>query len=298
MNVVMLGGSGAGKTTYVSLMYRILADGIGGFSCRAADTADHRRLLSSGDEVLAGVYPSATSFREVHDLVLRHQGQDVFPFRWSDYRGSALVQRSDDSPQAEELHQDLKRADGIVLFHEAGPRPGRSGDDWLARRMTAAVLRSLGERDERPTPLVIAVTKCDLHAATGPDAAHRLRAPFSPLIAAVARTAHIRGAVVPLVCGPSPSGVLVPVLWTLRYGIQGLMRQVRQAVEDAAAAGQRAAAKDTRWDRFESWLTSQRSWRSISAQHYAAAAAQRARLEPLTAPAARLGDLLKEVDSF
>lgn len=302
MDVVMLGGSDAGKTTYVSLMYRRLGDGITGFSCRAADQRVHAALHAAGGDVLSGVYPRNTHQREMHDLVLRYQGADVLPFRWRDYRGEVLTQEGATSAQARELHGDLTEADGILLFadswrllHAPGQEQGLE-----IRHMVTSVLRAFAERDKRITPLVIVLTKFDLVAREGPSAIRRLKEPFGPLIRAAATEPHIRGAVVPLVCGPRPVNVQIPALWVLHSGLVGQASRLR---------GPAAPAPTLRpypwpvvgypaW----SWALSRilHAWgrRTFSEGLFTDPWGERARLLPLLAPADRLDGLLKDVDSF
>lgn len=297
MNVVMLGGSSAGKTTYVSLMYRGLSEGVGGFSCRAADPDVGALLQNRGRDVLAGIYPRNTEARQVHDLVLRYQDRDVLPFRWRDYRGSVLTESGASSSQARELHGDLRKADGIVLFAEA-PRLLGSGQDLLVRRMTTSVLRALADRDKRLTPLVIVLTKFDLVERHGPAVVDRLKEPFRALIHAAATEPHIRGAVVPLVCGRWPLHVQIPALWVLHSGLVGRAQRARDDADRALELGRRAARQDTRLNRFLSGINSRKSWRSISEEAFNEHRAEEARLRPLLAPADRLDGLLRSVDSF
>ncbi len=44
MDIVMLGHSAAGKTSYLSLMYAAMCDGVEGMTLRTADRDAHRSL--------------------------------------------------------------------------------------------------------------------------------------------------------------------------------------------------------------------------------------------------------------
>ncbi|MFJ1592952.1 hypothetical protein ACIOD0_22315 [Kitasatospora albolonga] len=298
MDVVMLGGSNAGKTTYVSLMYRLLTDGAGGFSCGAADPRVHAALKAAGDDVLSGTYPRNTQQREVHDLVLRYRGNDVLPFRWRDYRGEALTQQGATSAAARQLHGDLKDADGILLFADSWRLLHRPGQDLEIGHMVTSVLRAFSGRDKRLTPLVIVLTKFDLVEREGPTAVRRLKEPFGALIRAASTEPHIRGAVVPLVCGRWPVNAQIPALWILRSGLVGRAGRLQDAADEALARGLRAAGRDTLWDRVLSRVVSEPSWRSISQKAFADHLAERDRLLALHPAADRLDELLRNVDSF
>ncbi|MFY1686154.1 TRAFAC clade GTPase domain-containing protein [Micromonospora sp. WMMD730] len=260
MNIVMLGHSGAGKTSYVSLMYAMLNDGAGGFRITAAPD-DDLLLRSNAGEIRRGRYPYASSLRSSFDFMLRYAGADVFPFRWHDNRGAALEERVRDSPQAAELQADLRTADGILLFVDSADLlAGRA--DRAVRSLTTQVLRALHARGRRLTPLAILLTKADLVDFSRPDVAARLRAPFRPIVDTVARTLHVQGTFVPVSCGPQPIGVRLPVLWMLHLGI----------LNRATSLSKTTATTDGR--------------------------AEAARLRHLVEPAERLGELLHRMDRF
>ncbi|MFJ4846351.1 MULTISPECIES: hypothetical protein [unclassified Streptomyces] len=298
MDIVMLGHSAAGKTTYVSLMYAVMREGVEGLSLRAEDPYAHRVLMRAAEAVLEGRYPPASDQRAVFDLVLQHDGRDIFPFRWRDYRGGALKERAGSSTQAGQLHEDLKQSQGIILFVDAQRLITHSAAAGEVRRMTVHVQRALEARGEALTPLVLALTKCDLVDLDDQGVLDRLIAPFQQLIDGIAATQHIHGAVVPLSCGPDPVNVAVPVLWSLHFGIVGRGIELQESVDGRLAAARDAAARDTIGDRLSSWWKGEPSWASISARHQLEAQAEFARLQPLVAPAERLGGLLEDVACF
>ncbi|WP_328914950.1 MULTISPECIES: TRAFAC clade GTPase domain-containing protein [unclassified Streptomyces] len=298
MDIVMLGHSAAGKTTYVSLMYAAMREGVEGLSLRAEDPYAHRSLMRAAEAVLRGHYPPASDQRAVFDLVLQHNGRDVFPFRWRDYRGGTLLERAGTSPQAAQLHEDLTQAQGIILFADAPRLLNHASAAGEVRRMTVHVLRALQARGEALTPVVLTLTKCDLVDMDDEGVLARLIEPFQQLIDGIAATEHLFGALVPVSCGPSPVNVAVPVLWSLHFGVVGRAMQLRASADERFTAARQAAAKDTLGDRISSWWKSEPSWAAISARHQLEAQAELARLEPLAEPAERLGSLLEDVASF
>jgi hypothetical protein len=298
MDIVMLGHSAAGKTTYISLMYAAMNRGIGGFSVHANQYGHHASLINAADAIVRQRrYPDPSDQRSVFDFVLRHHGEDVFPFRWRDYRGGALRERST-SPQAAQLHEDLKTCGGIVVFcdsYRLWHEPGAARD---VRQLVSHIQRALDARGESVTPLVIAFTKADLVDIDNDEVIARIAEPFVPLIEAVAQTEHIMGTAIPVACGPGPVNVEVPVLWCLRFGIIGRAMQLQKSIEEKIAAAEYAAQRDTLTDRFFSWLNDEPSWNSIGQGHLRDAQAEYELFEPLVEPANQLGEVLDGVSGF
>ncbi|MET9402462.1 hypothetical protein [Kitasatospora sp. NPDC002965] len=298
MDIVMLGHHAAGKTSYLSLMYAAMCDGVEGMTLSTADATAHRVLTSGARDILSGRYPRPSDRPRAYDFVLRHDGADVFPFRWKDHRGGALTEHRSDSRQAADLHDDLVAADGIVLFVDALRLDIDPEAAEAVRRLTVRVHQALADREETLTPLVIALTKADLVDLGADDAEDRFVGPFRPLIEAVAETRHIQGAFIPLVCGPEPENVALPVLWTLRFGIVGRAMRLSASIDSLMASAQLADQRDTLWDRVSSWWDDVPSWAALRDRDRALAAAELARLKPLVEPAERLGELLEDIISF
>lgn len=262
MDIVMLGHGGVGKSSYLSLMYAAMRDGIQGFGLRAREASVREELTSAAEEVLRGRRPGGER-REVLELLLHYQGRAVLPVRWRDHRYLA-------GQGGERLLLGLSRADGIMVFADA---PRLLGDEPYRadlRRMGALVQRALAERDGRLTPFVLVFTKCDRlpSAAGGPVPLDSLVEPFEGVIAKVSVTENLRGAVALVACGHEPAGVTVPVLWILHHAIVGR----GLALHAALTPGRFLASADK--------------------------AAEYERLEPLFGPAERLVTLLSHVPSF
>jgi hypothetical protein len=278
-------------------MYSLMKEGIGGFSVRAENSADDARLDRAARAIRVGQYPAPTDQRSVFDLVLRRDGVDVFAFTWRDYRGGALAEKTD-SPQTRQLHEDLRQADGIVIFCDSvklltDPRARRD-----VRTLVSHVQRTLGERGERLTPLVLALTKADLVDLDDEKVPQRLRAPFLPLIEAVANSRHVAGTQVLVTCGPHPQHVYVPVLWTLGIGIVGRAFELKSSIEDKTGQADHYQRYDTIGDRIFSWLTRQPSARQWSASLREQAQAEYWKYAPLVDPAIQLIDIMRDWPSF
>lgn len=292
----MLGHSGAGKTTYVSLMYHAMWEGAGGFEVRANNTGQHQRLITDATGIYRGRYPDPTHQRAMYELTLRFGGQDVYPFSWGDYRGGALSDRSTNADVAL-LHRDLAIADGIVLFVDSHALLNQPRAQRDVRRLVALVMDALGNRDEVLTPLVVACTKYDL-VPDVQDTHERLQAAFQPLIDAVAATEHVHGTILPVACGPDPVNVVVPVLWCLRFGVAGLAMRLAAEIEGLHRAAAYAEANDTFGDRITSWFKSEPTFAEIASRHRSDARQRQRDLQPLIEPAQHLDLLLGDLLHF
>jgi hypothetical protein len=294
MKIVMLGHSNAGKTTYVSLMYQIMSGGVEGFFVSAERPEDHDRLLAAARLINHRRYPELSDHRHEYRLRLRHNASPLIAFTWRDYRGGALLDRSN-SPQSAELRADLKAADGIVVFVDA---PELAASVAARRKVRSLVFNVVGalERRERRTPIVLAFTKWDkFQAEPEPEL---LLEPFSSLITAIAQTPHFHGIVVEVACGPAPLNVALPVLWCLYFGIQSIAEQRSETVQRHLAERDAAAARDTVWNRFDKWWNGGVPEWQVALQHNSKAEAEWRRLEPLIAPAEHLGSRLDALPHF
>lgn len=256
MDVVMLGHSDVGKTTYISSMYQAMQRGQRGFTLRAARDSDHRRLTSQAGEITHGRYPPGSDRAAEYPMKLRHAGQDIFSVTWHDHRGGALNERSASHQTATLLHQ-LETADGFLMFGDA---PGLiDGDNRSAVRSTqdlvTQVLRVLPRRRGRTTPLVVVITKVDL-IKSAEEEMERIVAPFRALMDAVRGVTDLHLTVAPVACGPSSSGVLRPVLWTLCFGLIALSRERGERVGMHLSAAREASQQDTIWSRLKGALAS------------------------------------------
>jgi hypothetical protein len=298
VKIVMLGHSGAGKTTYLSLMYAEMQVGIGGFQVRAKNTGQHDQLLADARAIRTSRYPPATNRRASYDLALRYNGAEVLPFTWRDHRGGAATGRTSDSEDVGQLHKDLLESDAIVLFIDGYALVHQPAAAKNASRLSAHVLRAMRDRPLVPTPLVIAVTKSDLIDIDDEKVGDKVFAPVEELAKAVAATRHIYGSIIPVACGPDPMNVVVPVLWSLRFGLTGMLVRLKTELDTSVKAANAAASKDTLVDRVGSWWRGERSYATIAENYRQAALRAQRQLQPLVKPAEGLEQMLKDVKYF
>ena len=115
LNVMMVGFSGTGKTSYMGAMYKIFNQrGYNGFRIRATDDAHHRAFASIGRRLSEGIYPDGTDVRDFYEFELRHNNEDVLRFNWMDYRGGVLSERG--NKELEQVVDQIVKADALMVF--------------------------------------------------------------------------------------------------------------------------------------------------------------------------------------
>jgi hypothetical protein len=232
MRITMLGHSGVGKTTYMAAMYDQLQQPINGFSLKADDNDDHRRLKALAKDLMRGIYPKPSDQRAEYDFALHFEGEHVWPFVWVDYRGGALTERST-SQQKMELLSDLKRADGVMLFYDAPALvKGRVRSSEIGTMMTLTV-QAL-QNSSQVKPVVILMTKADLLDDLNSD----IIKPLEGLMEAIAANQKVLATLIPVACGQERINVELPVLFALRMGIMIRVTELHQTIQRIRAEGQ------------------------------------------------------------
>lgn len=214
MKIVMLGHTGVGKTTYMASLYDFMQQRVEGFHLKTANSQDHPRLLDLARIIRSGNYPPPTAQRDEYEFSLRHQGKDVIQFSWADYRGGALTEKAQSSEQADLLIQDLKQADGIMMFCDCDAIVRGNTRGVQLGRMTTFVNRAIQDV-EHPIALSIILTKVDLVVRFEEE----LLSPFKSLVDIINASQWVLGAFVPISCGIQPVNVPMPLLFTLHTAV-------------------------------------------------------------------------------
>lgn len=190
MKITMLGHSDAGKTTFMASMYSIMNARHRtnrGFGIVATNEVDHQALLHLGNRIaIASDYPSPTDVRSEYEFVLTLNGNAMVPFRWVDYRGGALYDRTGSGDtDLDALSNDLQNSDAVLVFMDASKLVEPEDDGPDVGRLVV-VLNKIACK-ELPPPVALIVSKCDaLLPPPEPPPSSRF-ASFS-LLAAIALT--------------------------------------------------------------------------------------------------------------
>ncbi|MEA5554030.1 hypothetical protein VB713_24120 [Anabaena cylindrica UHCC 0172] len=209
MRIVMLGHTGVGKTTYVASLYGVMQQSIEGFRLKAVKPEDHKRWVEMAEGIQQGEYPMPTDQRQEYNFYLRYEGRNILEFTWADYRGGA-IRETQDTEQAKALLQDLKAADGIMLFCDCNALASGDIRSNQIGRMTALASQALLELD-RPVSLAIILTKTDLIENFSAELLNSLNG----LIMAINASEFVLGALIPIVCGTKLRNVSMPLLFAL-----------------------------------------------------------------------------------
>lgn len=163
MNVMMIGHSGAGKTTYMTAMYELLSNGINGFSIKARDTDLHKRLLVLSNEMKKGRYPAATDIHTEYCFQLQHNRSDVLPFTWYDYRGGALTQRNEHSSEVTDLVNRVAAANALIVFFDGDKLMKNDYSVMMEYRITQICIQQAVSKikDNGFIPISLVITKGD-----------------------------------------------------------------------------------------------------------------------------------------
>lgn len=304
MRIVMLGHSGVGKTTYMAAVYGELQSPHGGFFLRAEDPDDHRRFLDIADRISVGEYPAGTDQRETYRFILRHRTQDVFSFDWADYRGGALMEQSV-TDETRKVREDLVRADGVVIFCDSRKLQRGQSTAKEMGRLSQLLGSSLASVD-KDLPVVIVLTKRDCVKQID----ERITQWIDPIVECLRGSDRLKGAVVPVACGPEASDVPLPLLFVLCHGIQRKARQLHELVSQHTENAQRLTAKGATffgavedvWGQFWEGVDPRAYPHSTYAERAGDALGEARKLqkvlEPLVEPAKALARLLEGVQAF
>lgn len=292
MKVVMLGHSGVGKTTYMASMYGEMQTPVNELGLRAERRADHDQLLLMHASLASGRYPSPSDQRAEYDFVLTYEGEDFFPFTWLDYRGGALGEHRG-SEQTRQLVEDLKEADGILVFCDSELLARGPGAARPIGRITALVTQALASF-ERPVPLGIVLTKADLVDELDDEKV----APIRGLADAIAASERVLGTVIPVACGRQPMDVQAPVLFILHFGIMYLASSMVEAINEHVARKESFEQRSGFWDEIVSAFKGEPTWSRLAEVELAQAREIAEKLDILEAPVKALKAYLKDLPIF
>ena len=175
MRVMMIGFSGAGKTTYMGALYSLLnKKPCEGFSLRANSNSDHEKFLQIGARLARGIYPEGTDILQEYQYSLLYKGKNILEFDWYDYRGGVLA--SADSPDFDKVIGQIMDSDALVVFLDSTMfTPGENAErrcvnTW--KRIMAIVQNVTARRsDDTVFPISFVLTKRDCF----PEGANKTR---------------------------------------------------------------------------------------------------------------------------
>jgi len=184
IKIVMLGGTGSGKSCYMLGMYATMQIGLNGLSLSAKDLDDDLRLTDMWEKLVEVKdekrWPPPNDQNPIsYEFQFNYGFKPILDFEWLDYRGGAIASLTSEA-DVPMLVQQLSASNCIFLCvsgeYLKDPLTPQ-GLAFVARetrinRMSAHMAK-VGERvkpsKQKPFPVVIVITKYDVCSNRGPD---------------------------------------------------------------------------------------------------------------------------------
>lgn len=135
MDILMIGHSGSGKTTYMAGLYSRMKLGVAGLTINSNFSEYMKAQWNKGNysytysdflkqdegldrlsnDLFKGRYPDPTMIRQEYYFNLVCSGHNI-PFNWYDYRGGVLMERYESSSDAQDLINRIHKSDALVVF--------------------------------------------------------------------------------------------------------------------------------------------------------------------------------------
>lgn len=163
MNILMVGHSGSGKTSFMAGMYRNLGGKKRGFGIKAKKETQLKQLRKMANGLSKGEYPAGTDIQSRYEFAFTVSGEELVPFNWIDYRGGILLSDDPDDKDIDTFMASLKKADALVIFLD-GEKIVQPGEQWNMEYdiLLSCIERSLTVKHKTWFPISFVITKCDL----------------------------------------------------------------------------------------------------------------------------------------
>lgn len=224
MNILMVGHSRAGKTSYMAGLYKQFGDKPDGFGLWMSDSNKRDNLIRLGQGIERSYYPNGTDIASQYQFYLQYDNELLIPFNWYDYRGGALSESSKYSADAQELLSRMNSADALIVFLD-GEKITQMTDEDLEDEydiLLWAIQNTVSRRSLDGTyfPVSFVITKGDLY----PNYGLLLNSPglsyFMPLIKNICNSTNAAGMIgVVEVSKEGISNVFSPLIFSLYYGM-------------------------------------------------------------------------------
>ncbi len=163
MNILMVGHSGAGKTSFMAGLYKYLGESADGYGISAKKEHQKKQLGGMADALSQGKYPAGTDVQSQYEFSFTVNGEDLIPFNWIDYRGGILLSDSPDDSDMDKFMAAIQKADALVVFLD-GQKLSQVGSRWNMEYdiLISCIENSLTVNHQSWFPISFVITKCDL----------------------------------------------------------------------------------------------------------------------------------------
>ena len=268
----MLGMTGSGKTCYLLGMYKKMLSGLKGFSLTTDDDTDvslRRRYKRMTDASLGQErFPAGTDQTDFYDFTLEHGFSPVLPFRWIDYPGGMLDEKTDgDIEQYNVLEEYVRNSSSLFICVDGALLQGDDNTEKInllqekcSDLINPFLSRYLKNNDFLP-PTALVVTKSDLcREDTKPEDQEKIiKEAFNPLFVQGAESQRFV-AVISVSIGQnisengyqgklSPKNLQLPIFMGVLFSLGFYMRSLERRIarNESDMRGYKREIDDEKW---------------------------------------------------
>ncbi|MGM9853080.1 MAG: hypothetical protein ACI30N_03825 [Muribaculaceae bacterium] len=163
MNILMVGHSGSGKTSFMAGMYKYLGEEKNGYGISAKKPSQKTQLQRMAQGLEHGRYPAGTDVQSRYEFAFTVHGEELMPFNWIDYRGGILLSDDPDDGDIDKFMGAIKKADALIVFLD-GQKLIQPGARWNMEYdiLLSCIERSLTVEHKSWFPISFVITKCDI----------------------------------------------------------------------------------------------------------------------------------------
>ena len=162
MNILMVGHSGAGKTSFMAGLYKYVGEDPENYGISAKRSTQKLQLSRMARDLVNGTYPSGTDVQQKYEFAFTVAGKELMPFNWIDYRGGILLSEEPDDEDMNKFMKAIKKADALVVFLD-GEKLVQPGAKWNMEYdiLISCIESSLTVSHHSWFPISFVITKCD-----------------------------------------------------------------------------------------------------------------------------------------
>lgn len=116
MKILMIGHTGAGKTSFMAGMYKNLGEKTVGYGIHAVKKEQCAQLKRLAENLEKGIYPAGTDIQSNYQFEFKVGNQVIMPFEWIDYRGGTLQSTNKNDPELTKLVKQIDSCDALIVF--------------------------------------------------------------------------------------------------------------------------------------------------------------------------------------
>ena len=163
MNILMVGHSGSGKTSFMAGLYKYVGEDNEGYGISSKNDVQKKQLSRMATDLTRGRYPSGTDVQQKYEFAFTVAGHELMPFNWIDYRGGILLSDDPDESDMNKFMKAIKNADALVVFLD-GEKLIQQGARWNMEYdiLISCIESSLSVSHNSWFPISFVITKCDM----------------------------------------------------------------------------------------------------------------------------------------